>query len=174
MFDLRRALLAATVACLSAGSALAQNLTLAVGAPVTSIDPHYHNYTPNLSLDAHIFEPLVDMDATSHPIPALAESWRMVDDHTWEFKLRRAKFHNGSDFTAEDVAFTLQRVPKVPNSPSSFAIFTKAITGVEIVDPHTIRLSTNGVYPLLPVDLTQISIISHTIGDNPATEDFNS
>src|SRR5690349_4126012 len=128
MLDLRRVLAAFAFACLSTGTALAQNLTLAVGAPVTSIDPHYHNYTPNLSLDAHIFEPLVDMDASSHPVPALAESWRMIDDQTWEFKLRQAKFHNGEDFTAEDVAFTLRRVPKVPNSPSSFAIFTKAVT----------------------------------------------
>jgi peptide/nickel transport system substrate-binding protein len=48
------------------------------------------------------------------------------------------------------------------------------VTEVEVVDPHTIRLRTANVYPLLPVDLTQVAIISHRIGPDPATEDFNS
>ncbi len=159
---------------LNSGSALAQKLSIGVAAPVTSIDPHYHTLSPNQSLGSHIFDPLVDMDATAHPVPALATSWKLVDDHTWEFRLRPAKFHDGSDFTAEDVAFTLNRVPRVPNSPGSFSIYTKAVTGVEIVDPHTIRLRTAGVYPLLPVDLTQVAMISHGVGPDPKTEDFNS
>lgn len=171
---LKGAIAAFCTACFAAGCPCAQTLTLAVGAPVTSIDPHYHNLTPNLALAAHIYEPLVDMDATSRPVPGLAESWKRVDDQTWEFKLRPAAFHNGDAFTAEDVVFTLDRVPRVPNSPSSFTIYTKAIAAAEIVDPHTIRLTTKGVYPLLPIDLTQVAIISHTIGANPATEDFNS
>ncbi len=157
-----------------ATSGVAQTLTLAVGAPVTSIDPHYHNLTPNNALAAHIFDRLVDRDADSRPIPGLAESWKLVDDRTWEFRLRDVKFHDGSPFTAEDVAYTLQRVPRVKNSPSSFAAYTSAVTGVEIVDPHTIRLRTANVYPLLPVDLTQVAIISHRLGPDPATEDFNS
>ena len=84
-----------------------------------------------------------------------------------------AKFHNGADFTAEDVAYTLDRVPTVPNSPGSYAIYVKSIVRAEIVDPLTIRLHTNGVYPLLPVDLTQVAIIWHGLGPTPATEDFN-
>ena len=154
--------------------ALAQKLAIGVAAPVTSIDPHYHTLSPNQSMASHIFNRLVDMDPTAHPVPSLAVSWKLVDDHTWEFKLRDAKFHDGSDFTAEDVAFTLARVPRVLNSPGSYSIYTKAVTGVEIIDPHTIRLSTAGVYPLLPIDLTQVAIISHGIGPDPKTEDFNS
>ncbi len=154
--------------------AVAQKLSIGVAAPVTSIDPHYHTLSPNQSMASHIFNRLVDMDPTAHPVPSLALSWKLVDDHTWEFKLRNAKFHDGSDFTAEDVAFTLARVPRVLNSPGSYSIYTKAVTGVEIVDPHTIRLRTAGVYPLLPIDLTQVAIISHGIGPDPKTEDFNS
>ncbi len=152
----------------------AATLSIAVAAPVTSIDPHYHVLTPNIALTAHIFDRLIDMDINQRPIPGLALSWRAVDDTTWEFKLRSAKFHDGSDFTAEDVAFTINRIPHVANSPSSFSIYTKAITRVEIIDPHTVRLHTAGVYPLLPVDVSQFAIISHGIGANPTTEDFNS
>jgi peptide/nickel transport system substrate-binding protein len=61
----------------------------------------------------------------------------------------------------------------VPNSPSSFAIYTRAITGVEIVDAHTIRLRTNTVYPLLPVDLSQVSMLDRETHQNATTEDFN-
>jgi len=154
--------------------ASAQKLSIGVAAPVTSIDPHYHTLSPNQSMASNLFNRLVDMDATAHPRPSLAESWKLVDDHTWEFKLRTAKFHDGSDLTAEDVAYTLNRVPRVLNSPGSYSIYTKAVTGVEIVDPHTIRLRTAGVYPLLPIDLTQVAILSHGIGPDPKTEDFNS
>ena len=173
--DMRASLLAAIFGLgMAAGPAGAQKLSIGVAAPVTSIDPHYHNLTPNQSLASNIFNRLVDMDATAHPVASLAESWKLIDDHTWEFRLRSAKFHDGSDFTAEDVAFTLNRVPLVPNSPASYSIYTKAVTGVEIVGPHTIRLRTAGPYPLLPIDLTQVAIISHGIGADPKTGDFNS
>ena len=169
------AVLAAGALLALPSTAPAQTLTMASSAPITSIDPHYHTFTPNISVDSHIFEPLVDMDANSRPIPALAVSWKLIDDHTWEFKLRPGvKFQNGADFTAEDVAYSLARVPRVPNSPGSFAIYTKAIIGVDIVDPLTVHLRTAGVYPLVPVDLTEIFMIPHGLGPDPLTRDFDS
>ena len=106
-------------------------------------------------------------------IPALAVSWKLRDDRTWEFKLRDVRFHDGTPFVAEDVAYTLNRVPRVKNSPASYSIYTKAVTSTEIVDPHTILLRTDGPYPLLPSDLVNIFIIPHELGPDPATEDFN-
>ena len=150
-------------------------LVIAVSAPVTSIDPHYHNLTPNLALARHIFSGLTDTDGHAKVVPALAESWRLIDDRTWEFKLRPdARFHDGTPFVAEDVAFTLDRVPRVPNSPSSYSIYTKSVVAAEVVDAHTVRLRTEGVYPLLPNDLSQIMMLSHTIHAGATTEDFNS
>jgi peptide/nickel transport system substrate-binding protein len=158
--------------CLS--PAMGQTLGIASSAPVTSIDPHYHTFGPNESAGAHIFERLVNRDAASHMIPGLALGWKLRDDRTWEFKLRDVKFHDGTPFTAEDVAYTLNRVPRVKNSPASYSIYTKAVTGTEIVDPHTILLRTDTPYPLLPNDLSNIFIIPHELGPDPATEDFNS
>lgn len=165
----------ALMATVFAAPGHAQTLKLAVAAAPTSVDPHYHTFSPNESLDDHIFSTLVSMDAKSRPQPELAESWKMLDDNTWEFKLRKGvKFHNGDDFTAEDVVYTINRVPTVQNSPGSFKIYTKAIAGMEVVDPHTIRFKTNGIYPLLPIDLTQVYMISRSLGPDPLTEDFNS
>jgi peptide/nickel transport system substrate-binding protein len=163
-----------SIAALATAAASAQNLSLAIRAPVTSIDPHYHNVSPNQSMASHLFDALTDMDATAHVVPGLAESWRRIDDQTWEFKLRQGvKFHNGVEFTADDVAFTLDRVPKVPNSPSSYGIYTKAVTKVEVVDKHTVRLHTAGVYPLLPIDLSLVAMLSRKIHAGATTDDFN-
>jgi peptide/nickel transport system substrate-binding protein len=149
-------------------------LDLAVGAPPSSMDPHLYTLTPNSALAQHVFDNLVHRDAVGRLIPGLAESWRLVDDSTWEFRLRQGvAFHNGEPFTAADVTYTIDHVPRVQNSPGSFAVFTKAIQAMEVVDPHTIRFRTAGIYPLLPADLSQISIIWHGLGDNNLTSDFN-
>ncbi|MFC0388931.1 ABC transporter substrate-binding protein [Muricoccus vinaceus] len=151
-----------------------QNLTLAVAAPPTTLDPHYHTLSPNNMIAEHFFDQLVGRDAAAQLRPGLAESWKLIDDTTWEFKLRRGvKFSNGDEFTAEDVLFTLKRIPNVLNSPGSFAIYTKGIASSEVVDPHTIRFKTNGIYPLLPQDLSQVYIICKAVGDNVSTGDFN-
>jgi peptide/nickel transport system substrate-binding protein len=159
---------------LSVTATRAADLSLALSSDVTSIDPHFHNLTPNNNVANHIFESLVTKDARGQLKPALAESWRTIDDLTWEFKLRRGvKFHDGSDFTAADVAFTIDRVPTVPNSPSPFTTYSKQITEKIIVDPYTIRFKTAAPYPLMANDMGTIMIVSSRAAKGAATEDFN-
>ncbi|GGG36497.1 ABC transporter substrate-binding protein [Caldovatus sediminis] len=158
----------------AAPEARAQTLTMAVGAPVTSLDPHYHQLSPNNAVADMIFDRLINTDNLSRMVPGLAVEWRPVGPTVWEFRLRPGvRFHNGNPFTAEDVAFTIQRVPNVPNSPSSFAAYVRPIQGVEIVDPLTIRLRTASPAPLLPQDLTNVRILDRETHENAATEDFN-
>lgn len=159
----------------AAAQASSRTLDLAVGAPPSSMDPHLYTLTPNSALAQHVFDCLVHRDAAAgRPIPGLAESWRLIDDSTWEFKLRQGvTFHNGQPFTAADVTYTIEHVPRVQNSPGSFAVFTKAIQSMEVMDAHTIRFRTAGIYPLLPQDLSQIAIIWHGLGEKNLTSDFN-
>jgi len=155
--------------------AQAQNISIAVGPAPTSVDPHYHNLSPNNALARNIYDGLLSRDANSRPTPALATSWKMVDDQTWEFKLRpNVKFHNGEPFTADDVAYSIARPAKVTNSPGSFAFITRPVTEVQVVDATTVRMKTNGMQPLLAVDLANIMIIPRGLGAAPTTEDFNS
>ncbi|MDQ1078117.1 ABC transporter substrate-binding protein [Pseudoroseomonas cervicalis] len=167
---------AAALAMLAlAAPAAAQNLTFGVGSQVTSMDPHYHNLTPNSAVAGMIFGTLVQTDGRARLQPGLAESWRAVDDTTWEFRLREGvRFHDGRPMTAEDVAFTLARVPNVPNSPSSFAQFVRAVKQVEILDARTLRLHTDGPYPLLPNDLSSVMMLQHETHRDVTTEAFNS
>lgn len=153
--------------------AAAQELTIGLGAAVTSIDPHFHALSPNNQIGRHIFDRLTHSDARQRLVPGLATEWKAIDETTWEFKLRKGvKFHDGSEFTAEDVVATLKRVPWVPNSPSSFRIYTQGVKSWEIVDPYTIRLKTEKVYPLLPLDLSSVNIVSKAHEQSP-TVDFN-
>ena len=88
-------------------AAPAADLSIALGGDVTSMDPHFHNLTPNNNIGAHVFDTLVAKDAAGRIKPALAESWRAVDDTTWEFKLRKGvRFHDGSIFTAAAICST--------------------------------------------------------------------
>src|SRR4051812_34844623 len=111
---------AAVAAAVTFGTASvsAQELKIGLKTEPSSLDPQYHALNPNLQAAFHVFDTLVMQDANLKPQPGLALSWKPVSETVWEFKLRPGvKFHDGSDFTAEDVVFTLQRPPKVPNSP---------------------------------------------------------
>ena len=169
----------AVFALAAALPAAAQNkprdINIGLQAAITSMDPHYHNLSPNNSMMLHLFEPLIMRDENQKLVPGLATSWKATDDLTWEFKLRKnVRFHDGTPFTAEDVAFTLKRAPNVPNSPSSFATFIKPIVDVKIVDPFTIVFKTATPHVLLPSDLASVMIISKLHGEKATTEDYNS
>lgn len=169
----------AILTAILAGSPVLANeagtLKLGLAAEVSSIDPQYLNSAPNISFAHHIFETLVDVDAEGQLYPRLATSWKAIDDTTWEFKLRKGvKFHDGSDFTAEDVAFSIDRPATLVNSPGPFTSYTKQIVSKEIVDPYTIRFKTASAYGALPLDISTIYIVSKKNSEKATTEDFNS
>lgn len=152
---------AALSASLLAGPVLAQELKIGLSAEPSALDPHYHNLGPNNQIATTIFDALVLQDENQKLVPGLAESWKPINETTWEFKLRKGvKFHDGSDFNAADVVFSLNRPAKVPNSPSSMIIFTRAIAEMKVVDDHTLHFVTKAAYPLLPTDLSRVAIMS--------------
>jgi peptide/nickel transport system substrate-binding protein len=163
-------------ACLAACLALparGQNLTIGTSTEFSSVDPHYHNLAPNFSATRHIFDALIFTDERQALKPGLATSWRAISPTAWELKLRKGvKFHDGSEFTAQDVLYTIDRIPKVPNSPSSLAVYTKSITKAEAPDPYTLILHSATPYPLLPNDISNVYIVSHK-AEGKTTEDFN-
>jgi peptide/nickel transport system substrate-binding protein len=166
----------AIVLSLVVGSpAQAADLVIGLSTPITTLDPHFHNLTPNNSMARHVFETLVKQDENQRITPGLAESWRAINDLEWEIKLRKGvKFHNGQSFTADDVIATFKRVPNVPNSPASFAFFVRPIVEAKAVDPLTLRLRTEKPHPLLPNDMVAIMIVPKSVAETAKTEDFNS
>ena len=149
-------------------------LRIGLSGAISSMDPHFTVLSSNQSLSEHFFEALVSQDAGMQAQPGLALSWAAVEPLVWEFKLRPdVRFTDGSPFGGEDVAASLERAPKVPNSPSSFSTYTSSIRRVETVDPLTVRIHTSRPDPLLPSELAAVMIIPRTQRD-AATADFNS
>jgi peptide/nickel transport system substrate-binding protein len=161
---------------LTLSAARAENvLNVGTGGAFTSLDPHYHNLTPNNTIADYIFGALVVLDGEYKPQPNLAESWKVVDEHTWEFKLRPGvKFSDGTPFTPEDIIFSYERIPTVLNSPSSFNQAVKPIERIEVVDPVTVRMHTKNPEPLLPYYLASARIVSKKAAQGASTADFNS
>jgi peptide/nickel transport system substrate-binding protein len=153
---------------------IAQDLRIGLASEPTSIDPHYHSLSPNIGVAQHIFDRLIANDATERLVPQLAESWKVSEDGlVWEFKLRQGvKWHDGSPFTADDVIYSFERIPTVPNSPGLFSFATRGKTLTK-VDDHTLRISSANPAPLTPNDMTSIFIIPRKHAGSATTADFN-
>ena len=119
----------ALVAALSVFSlyGTAAELRIGVSADVTSLDPHHTNIAPNNNALWHVYEALTHVDGDARLVPGLAESWRVIDGTTWEFKLRRGvKFHDGSDLAADDVLASIDRAKRLEASGGQFAKIGRA------------------------------------------------
>ncbi|WP_059413460.1 ABC transporter substrate-binding protein [Cupriavidus basilensis] len=156
-----------------AGQAQAVDFKLAMSSPPTSMDPHFYNLFSNINVSEHVFECLVKMDADSKIIPGLAESWKLVNNLTWEFKIRKGvKFHDGSELTTDDIVWSLDRPSTIQNSPGKFDVYTKAIINKKVIDKYTIQLTTNAPYPLMLNDLTSIFVVQKKATQGLTSDDF--
>ena len=138
---------------------ISQEDTLVIGLQqtISTLDPAMHRDRTVESVIRNMFDGLVTRDSNMEVVPELAESWELVDDLTWRFKLRRGvKFHNGEDFTAEDVKFTIERIVK-PNMIDGKSSPRKGLLGpvnaVEVEDDFTVLIKTEEPWPILPVML---------------------
>jgi len=125
---------------------------LRVGIPWTpeNLDPTMNLSSIRAMVGVTMFDSLVGRDADNRIVPQLAESWRLVDDTTWQLKLRRSVvFHDGEPFNAEAVRFTFQRVLD-PEQKSPNRANMAEIARVDVIDDYTVNLVTRQPYaPLI-------------------------
>jgi peptide/nickel transport system substrate-binding protein len=140
----------------------------------TSMDPHFRLSGEQAILRA-THARLVGVTPGGKPAPGLAESWRVAADGlSWDFSLRAGlKFSDGSPITAEDVAYSLARVPTIEGTAGGYHIFVRAITRVEVIDARTVRLHTEKPYPFMVEDMTEIAVLSRRLGEALKPSDFN-
>ena len=124
-----------------------EELIIAQDGESKSLDIHQGNDGFSLRANRLIYSRLVEADENMQIHPGLAESWQQLDDKTMQFKLRKGiKFHNGDDFTAEDVKFSFERMM---NSPR-IAFVLPPIERIDIVDDYTVNIVTKTPFgPLL-------------------------
>src|SRR5438093_5029120 len=129
-----------------------KEVVVGLGAePRTMLAATIVDWTTNNMLE-HIYDRLLDRDAkTFKPKPMLATEWKIVNDTTWEFKLRRGvKFHNGEPFTAASVKATIDYALD-PASKSHFATaaYWGLVKDVQVLDDYTVRFVTAKPWPNL-------------------------
>ncbi len=137
----------------------AETLRWARAGDALTLDPHAQNEGPTHTIRHQMYEPLIIRNVTGAFEAALATEWapKEGDPNVWVFKLREGvKFHDGADFTAEDVVFSFERA-KQPNSDMKELI--GSITEVRAVDDYTVEMVTDGPNPILPSNLTNLFVM---------------
>ena len=180
-FDRRRVLHsgAGLLALLAPARARAQSrrggtLTVATQGEPRTLVPLLDTNTQTRNISTKIVEGLLTYDRQFTPQPLLATAWTVsADGLAYTFTLRRGvTWHDGREFTAEDVQFSLLTLQKHgPRGRISFA----AINRVETPDPHTaiVRLSKPTPYFLKALSAAESPIVpkhaypSDDIGASP-------
>ncbi|WP_218048657.1 ABC transporter substrate-binding protein [Curvivirga aplysinae] len=149
-------ILAAAAGLMSATAMTAANaetLRWARKGDSLTLDPHSQNEGATHGLAHQMYEPLLMRDMTGKIIPTLATEWAATDNPSvWEFKLREGvKFHNGEDFNADDVVFSIKRALM---DTAEMRGVINTIKDARKVDDYTVHIETHGPNPLLPNVLT--------------------
>ena len=114
-----------------------KSLVVGVGTDITQVDPHLSNKMFDVAVYGNIFDTLVIMDEDNQLHANPAESWERPNDTEVIFHLRKdVKFSNGDPMTADDVAFSIQRVLDSPYVNYVLAFVDK----VEIIDDYTVAV----------------------------------
>jgi peptide/nickel transport system substrate-binding protein len=140
--------------------------TLKIGLDVDAgtLDPRLSKDTSASRAIELIYDGLVYLDANLKPQPNLAEKWSNPDPTTWVFNLRQGvKWHDGQDFTADDVVYTYT-TELDPNFKAPYAANYASITKVEAVDKYTVKFTLKAPYaPMLAY--MDLGIVPKHIGE---------
>lgn len=163
-----------------AATSYKDTLIWAQGADVTSLDPHQGKETPAVEVTCQIFDTLVVVNPETNEIePQIAESWEQVDELTYVFKIRQGiKFHDGSDLTAEDVKFSLDRAINT----AAVSYIVDFIDTVTVDDEYTVTVKTKApfapalrnlaipfaaIVPKAVVEADEAAFILNPVGSGP-------
>ena len=135
----------------SKGTSSKDTLIIATANETPSVTTNLHNATAGDYINQMTHEGLFYSSADLTPQPALAESYEIVSDTEWVFKLRQgAKFHNGQEVKAADVKASLELCKESPQVSQ----YGDAVESVEVIDDYTVKVTTNGPHSGLLSDLS--------------------
>jgi peptide/nickel transport system substrate-binding protein len=125
--------------------------TLRVGLPgsVATLDINQNGGILDYYITAITQESLVGVSNDGKIVPALAESWtESADGKIWVFKLRDdAKFFDGSDVTAADVAYSAERARSAETAPARSQYYAPYIEKVEATGDKEVTVTLDGPHP---------------------------
>lgn len=168
------AVLVLTAVAPAAARAQAPGSKLTVGVPLIaeSFDARTPSSSAFITLNA-VHERLFSIDDKGKYRPALAESWKLVNPNTWQFKLRKGlRFHNGDELTAQDVKFSVDFVLDPNNRHPNRTRFTD-ITEAVVVDKHTVNLVTKEPSGALLSNIFRLYILPGHLIKTKGLDEFN-
>lgn len=177
MTDYWRYLTSLTAILLALHGSWAQCDTLRLGLTTEhqSIDPHFSRTSPNQNTAKHVFESLTSKGANLEPVPSLAVNWEQLDQYTWRIELRpNVRFHDGSEFDAQDVITTVDRIPNVKNSPAPYGSFVTNIKSIQTLDPLTLIVNTKTPEPDFMSTFGSLFILPSELGESLRSSEFDS
>jgi peptide/nickel transport system substrate-binding protein len=149
-----------TTLTLFAAPAHASSVRVANQGDVLSLDPHSLNEAVQLAFLNNVFESLVTRDQALKVVPSLAVAWRLTAPTVWQFDLRKGvKFHDGANFSADDVVFSLNRAR---GEGSDVRSQLATVKDVRKTGELQIEIDTTVPNPILPDVITNILILSKT------------
>jgi len=124
------------------------SLVIGLGEELPGFDGYTSTSRDGVLMTRHLFDTLIWRNPETFAYePLLATEWRRVDDRTWEFDLREGvTFHDGSQFSAEDVAATLNHWAD-PEAGARSQSSVSWIESVEAVDDMTVRVTSKKAFP---------------------------
>lgn len=113
-----------------------------------SIDPYFNTVRIGVIIGANVWDTLLYRDPKTGEFKGqLAKSWKRVEDRAFEFELRKGiKFHNGEDFDADSVVYTLNYVSN-PSSQAKTQDNVDWIEKAEKIDRYHVRIRTKTTFP---------------------------
>ena len=166
-------LLTAGVCWLSSSSMAADDntLTLALESDPTNIDPRFGTDVNSARVSQLVSNGLIKKDPSANLVPDLAERWENPDDKTYVFYLKKGvTFHDGSEFTAEDVKYTFESVLEPDmNSPKAYAF--ENLEAIEISDPYTVTFRLKEVFAPFLLEMT-LPIVPKKAAEQEVGEKF--
>lgn len=143
---------------LPTGLAAEKPMVIGFEGDAATLDPHARNEATTTTIQRHTYEQLISLDASLKIQPDLAESWKLIDDNTWEFKLRKGvRFHNGEPFNASAAKYSLERCKTHPKSQYKYMV--PDYKGIIAVDDYTLRFVTKEPTPELLIMLESVSMV---------------
>jgi peptide/nickel transport system substrate-binding protein len=151
----------------------ADNAFVVAMQPIVQTDPALISSDSEVLVANHVYDYLIDVDPASNIIPRLATDWRISDDGlTYTFALvNNAKWHDGDDFSAEDVVFTFDRLRNPDNGFPTTDIYAN-INTVEATGEHEVTFTLAQSNPFFLYDLSDNHALIIKNGTEDAT-DFN-
>ncbi|MFP7673477.1 ABC transporter substrate-binding protein [Marivita sp. S0852] len=157
---MKKTMLMATAMSLVLGAAAsAETLKWARAGDALTLDPHAQNEGVTLAVMHQMMEPLILRAPDGTLVPSLATEWSVSPDNpdVWNLKLREGvTFHDGAEFTAEDVVFSIERAL---SEESDMKGVITSIKSVEAVNDYEVNITTDGANPILPATLPNIFMI---------------